>query len=98
MAHPLCIPRRAPHHPTDQACGSLKLGVQQVVPAHLQSLSFPAPSLVTHMEDGAPLFPWVFHSLLQPLFGLHYLHPHHLKSPSPLRVMFIPYLLRDSMR
>lgn len=99
MAHPPCTPRRGPHHPTDLACGcSLRLGVPQVVPAHLQSPSFPGPSLVTPMEDGAPHFPWGCHSLLQPPFGLHCLHPHRLKAPSLPRVVFTPHLLRDTMR
>lgn len=99
MAHPLCTPRRGPHHPTDLAYGcSLRLGVPQVVPARLQSPSFPGLSLVTPMEDGAPHFPWGCRSLLQPPFDLHCLHPHRSKAPSLPRVVFIPHLLRDTMR
>lgn len=65
MARPLCIPRRGPHHPTDQVCGcSLRLRVPQAVPVPQQSPSFPVPSPVTRMEGAAPLSPWVFHSLL----------------------------------
>ena len=99
MARPLCTPRRGPHHPTDPACGcSLRLGVPQVVPAHLQSLSFPGPSLVTPMEDGAPPFPWGCSSLLPPPSGPRCLHPHHLKAPSLPRAVFTPHLRRDTVR
>lgn len=99
MARPLCTPRRGPRHPTDLARGcSLRLGVPQVALAHLQSHSFPGPSLVTPMEDGAPPFPWGCRSLLQPPSGLHYLHPHHLKAPSLPRAVFTPHLLRDTVR
>lgn len=73
-------------------------GIPQVAPAHLQSHSFPGPSLVTPMEDGAPPFPWGCRSLLQPPSGLHYLHPHHLKAPSLPRAVFTPHLLRVTVR
>nr|ACG55678.1 nuclear factor of activated T-cells c4 isoform VI-IXL [Mus musculus]ACG55680.1 nuclear factor of activated T-cells c4 isoform VIi-IXL [Mus musculus] len=99
IAHPLCTPRRGPHRPIDLACGcSLRLGVPQVVPAYLQSLSFRAPFLVINMEDRAPLLPWGFHSPLQPPLGRHCLPPHHSKTPSIPRVPSTPYLLRATMR
>lgn len=99
MARPLCTPRQDPHPPTDMACGcSRRPGVPQVVPAHLQAPSFPGPSLVTPMEDGAPPFPWGCRFLLLPPSDLHCLHPHHWKAPSLPRVVFMPPLLRDTMR